>query len=208
MSIFTPKDEIFFDLFEKQATSAREAVILIKEKLFIAEDISQLLKEIQDLKVKSSGYREKMIDTLSNSFIIPFDHGDIYDLTTYLDEVLLKLMYAIMRINLYELELKEDFADYIEQMLDIIHALTSQIIFIVKLLRNPGNASIIIQRVRKLEQDGDMIEREACSALFHLCQDKPVDIVKWREVYKYFEEVIDLAEDISLMVENILIKHS
>ncbi len=206
MSIFKPKDDLFFDLFDKQAQLNVEATGVMKELLVNFPDLKRVdtLKEIGD---KGNQLRADVAEALEKSFVTPFDPEDIHSISIYLDKVLGRLYSAALRMKLYKVELTGPFKDYNLQLVDIMFASTEEITHGIKLLRNKGNALDFVHKVKTLEQEGDIIQREATASLFD-GSVSAVEIIKWKEIYEQMEAVIDLCEDISLLIDNVIIKHA
>jgi uncharacterized protein len=203
---FKPKEEHFFNLFDKQASLAQEAANVFKDSLDDFPDLkkTELLKEIGD---KGDKLREEMDNALENSFITPFDPEDIHVLTIYLDKILGRIYSAAMRMKLYKVNLTDKFKEYTTHLAEIMVSVTECLIEGLNLLRSMDTASAFVHKVKKLEQEGDTIQREATAALFD-GSVSAIEIIKWKEIYEQIEAAIDLCEDISHHIDNVIIKHS
>ncbi|HPZ09111.1 MAG TPA: DUF47 family protein [Candidatus Eremiobacteraeota bacterium] len=206
MSILKPKDEIFFNLFDKQAKLNCEATQIFKDVLESFPDLEKIkiLKELGDTGNK---LRAEIAEALENSFITPFEPEDIHSISIYLDKYLGRLYSAAMRIKLYKVNLADRFKDYTLQLTDTMMNSAEEILEGINLLRKRQNAVNFVHKIKELEQEGDIIQREATASLFDGSVGA-IEIIKWKEIYEQMESAIDLCEDISHLIDNIIIKHA
>jgi uncharacterized protein Yka (UPF0111/DUF47 family) len=61
--------------------------------------------------------------------------------------------------------------------------------------------------VHRLENEGDLLARQAIADLFAAGGD-PLEIIKWKEIYALLESTIDKCEDVANIIERITIKHA
>src|SRR5204862_6417797 len=59
--------------------------------------------------------------------------------------------------------------------------------------------------IHRLENEGDQVTRAAIAGLFDE-RHKPVEIIKWKEIYTLLESTIDKCEDVANIIERITIK--
>jgi hypothetical protein len=60
--------------------------------------------------------------------------------------------------------------------------------------------------INTLENEGDQILRKSMVQLFER-EDDVIELVKWKEILELVEEATDICEDISNVIEGILLKH-
>jgi hypothetical protein len=71
------------------------------------------------------------------------------------------------------------------------------------------NAKMILNEcvdINTLENEGDIILRTAMANLFEHEKDA-IELIKWKEILERIEESIDICEDVSNIVEGIVLKH-
>jgi uncharacterized protein Yka (UPF0111/DUF47 family) len=64
------------------------------------------------------------------------------------------------------------------------------------------------EEIRKLEHKQDNLYRSGLADLFEKEKDKPLNIIKWREVYEHIEMATDHVEDVGNLIRNICVKYS
>jgi len=207
MSIYKPKDDLFFDLFNQQAKLAYEATVLLKELINDFDKISETADKLLEMIKMGDKLRLDLTQALASAFITPFEREDIHHLSLLLDKILGRIISAVMRMKLYKVELSGDFKENTGQLIDVMSSATGELLEGVKLLKDLAPSSVFVHMVKKLEQEGDMIQREAIAALFN-GSVSAIDIIKWKEIYEQLEKAIDFCEEISLHIDNMIIKHS
>jgi hypothetical protein len=60
--------------------------------------------------------------------------------------------------------------------------------------------------IHTLENEGDIVMRMTISRLFE-CEKDPIELIKWKEIFERIEEAIDICEDVSNIVEGIVLKY-
>jgi len=60
--------------------------------------------------------------------------------------------------------------------------------------------------INTLENEGDYIMRQAMARLFDR-ETNAKELIKWKEIFERVEEAIDVCEDVSNIVEGIVLKH-
>jgi uncharacterized protein Yka (UPF0111/DUF47 family) len=60
--------------------------------------------------------------------------------------------------------------------------------------------------LRDLEDEGDRLNREAVSELFHTESDA-IMIIRWKDIHEQLEEAVDACENAADVLEAILVKN-
>jgi hypothetical protein len=60
--------------------------------------------------------------------------------------------------------------------------------------------------IHTLENEGDVIMRMTMAHLFEREKD-PIELIKWKEISERIEESNDICEDVSNVVEGIVLKY-
>jgi hypothetical protein len=61
--------------------------------------------------------------------------------------------------------------------------------------------------INTLENAGDVVLRTIIADLFVKEKDA-IELLKWKEIFERIEEAIDVCEDVSNIVEGIVLKHA
>jgi uncharacterized protein Yka (UPF0111/DUF47 family) len=89
LSIFLPKDKVFYSLFEQTAQNVTEMGKLLHQFVFEADPNVRLAisKQIEDYEHKNDEITHNIFTELGKNFITPFDREDIHYLATAMDDV-------------------------------------------------------------------------------------------------------------------------
>jgi uncharacterized protein Yka (UPF0111/DUF47 family) len=63
-----------------------------------------------------------------------------------------------------------------------------------------------IVAVKRLEDEGDQIERKAIAALFREDVD-PLTVIRWKDIFEALEDAVDACETAADLVGNIVVKN-
>jgi uncharacterized protein Yka (UPF0111/DUF47 family) len=76
----------------------------------------------------------------------------------------------------------------------------------VQLLEGFKDSRKHLIELRRLEDEGDRLAREAVAELFRSGQD-PLSIIRWKDIYERLEEAIDACENAADVLEAIVVKN-
>jgi len=99
-----------------------------------------------------------------------------------------------------------------EEIFDLTRILLTAIAGIKKImhaLRDKKSYKMILEvcvEINTLENEGDYVLRNAMARLFERERDA-IELIKWKEIFERIEEAIDVCEDVSNIVEGIVLKH-
>jgi uncharacterized protein len=97
----------------------------------------------------------------------------------------------------------------IQSLARILYKSVQEIELGIKELRNLRHAAAIRQNckeINRLEKEADVILRNAIGGLFEKEQDIRL-LIKWKEIYEILEEATDRCEDVSNIIEGILLEY-
>lgn len=202
-----PKEESFFELFERAADNAHAAAEAFVVLLDRYDDVVERAKRIKDLEHVGDQITHETIERLNRTFITPIDRQDIHELICRLDDVVDLTDTAVHRLVLYRIEKPTDEAKALAACLR--HA-TGEIRAAVPLLRNMKNGAKIRQaavNVHTQENEADAIFAQALASLFENEPDARV-ILKWKDIYQEIEAATDRCEDVANVLDSILLKNA
>ncbi|MRR09979.1 DUF47 domain-containing protein [bacterium] len=202
-----PKEAQFFDLFDKQAAVITTAAACFKDLAVNARFDDAGVERMKDIEHQCDEITHDIIDRLNRSFITPFDREDIYELAHELDDLVDMMFSVSKRMRLYKLEGNNPdlvkFAELIEQSVRCLaKALGS-------LRHSKVHKPILVCciEINRLENDGDHLRDQVIGGLFDKATD-PVTVIKWKEIFEGVETCLDIAEDVSNVIESILVKNA
>ncbi|MGA7615018.1 MAG: DUF47 family protein [Thermoanaerobaculia bacterium] len=198
-----PKDVKFFDDFMTMAAQLGKAAKILEEMLGSDPPDFSRAPEIKALEHECDHVTHEIIRRLNQTFVTPIDREDIHSLALALDDVMDVMDAAAALFPLYEIRrLRPGLAG-------LTRVITAQCEEIHRAMAALDRRTGVMDRaieINRLEQEADGIYRESVGRLFREEKD-PIEIIKWREVYRLLEETTDRAEDVANLVENIVVKH-
>jgi predicted phosphate transport protein (TIGR00153 family) len=201
-----PREEKFFDLFEELINKIEEGGELFLDMVQHYEYSESKIVKLKELEHEADIITRKTYEKMHKTFLTPIDREDIYDLVNKMDDILDMVQSSATRMSLYKI--KEPAREIIDQAL-ILNKAIKKLKMIVYAMRNMKNAKMILDNcveIHTLENEGDVVMRMTMARLFE-CEKDPIELIKWKEIFERIEESIDICEDVSNVVEGIVLKH-
>jgi predicted phosphate transport protein (TIGR00153 family) len=202
-----PKERRFFELFEHQAAVIKKGLDLFELLLQNYSRRKELTQQIKDVENDADAVAHQIIQLLNNTFVTPFDREDIQILVNRMDDVMDLIEKANARMDIYDLPTPPE---NIDKMLAILQKAFDRISLAVGMLRDWKHREAIFQicvEVNSLENQGDAVLRASLERLFKGASD-PFYVIKAKEIYESLEDAIDRCEDLSNVIETIIIKNA
>ena len=202
----SPREDIFFQLFEKATDNLLEAARVLVEAMDHGDALPDYAERMRRLEHEGDHIVHDILARLHRTFITPLDREDIHRLASTLDDVLDYMEATTERFVVYGIATirphTKELAEVILKQVEEIHAIMPQ-------LRHLGSQNILhhVIEINQLENQGDSILREALTELFRAPED-PLEAMKWRELYELLETATDKSEDIGNVFEGIVLKHA
>jgi len=201
-----PKEEKFFDNFEELAEKIEEGGKLFLDMLQ-SNDYSELrIIKLKQVEHEADQITHRTYEKMHTTFLTPLDREDIYDLVNKMDSIIDMMDASAARMHLYKVKTP---SKTVTEQAKVLNAAIAKIKFIVHDLRDMKNAKQILDAcvvINTLENEGDAILRAAITELFE--NEKDVfELIKWKEIHERIEEAIDVCEDVSNIVEGIVLKN-
>ena len=202
-----PREKKFFALFEQGAQNAVKIAHQLKDLVYIWENVKERVWVITDLEHQGDAITHQIFEQLHRSVITPFDREDIALLAHSLDDVTDFIHAAADAMLLYKVERPTQRA---KQMVDIVVQAVAEVESGVSEIHDRIGRKQLLKRcveINRLENMGDSVFRSAMAELFDDSADF-AGLIKWREIYKHMESVIDRCEDIANILEGVAIKYA
>ena len=204
-----PKEERFFDLFERHAETIVGGAAALRSLLNGGDDQLACAREIKKHEHRADEITAETLLAVRRTFIIPFDRSDIRDLICAMDDTIDQMHQTGKATLLYEVR---DFDPSMRRMGDIIVQASHLTRDALPLLRNIGvNSSRLNsfgEEISRIEDEADGIHDLGLKTLFqaHRSSD-PMGFIVGAEIYGHLEKVVDGFEDIANRVTAIVIEH-
>ena len=147
----------------------------------------------------------EIYERVNRSFITPIDQEDLTKLASLYDDVLDYMEAVMNRLVLFEIRGP---TEPMMQFVGINRAAIEQVhnVFVNMRHVNKDEIDKSVIEIDRLENEADVVLNEAVAALFKSAD--VIEILKLKEIYEYLETVTDKCEDLSLVIRDVMIKHS
>jgi predicted phosphate transport protein (TIGR00153 family) len=202
-----PREKKFFVLFEQGTQNALKIAQQLKDMVHLWENVKERVGVINDLEHQGDAITHQIFEQLHRSVITPFDREDIALLAHSLDDVADFIHAAADAMLLYKVERPTHRA---KEMVDIVVQAVAEVEKAVSEIHDRIGRKQILKRcveINRLENMGDSVFRSAMAELFDDSNDF-AGLIKWREIYKHMESVIDRCEDIANILEGVSLKYA
>lgn len=197
-----PKDVRFFDLFVADGENLQAAAVALRDMLEHFDDLEGRIAEIQRLEKRGDEIDRELNRRLEDAFITPFDREDIHDLTIQLDDVVDGIQAVAETMIIYGVDRPTDEA---RQLAGILADQSDSLLSALRKLDGLKDLDADLTRVHDLEHQADTLSRAAVARLFRDGLD-PLEVIKWRDLYRELENAIDAAEDTAEAIERMFQK--
>ena len=203
-----PKEPLFFDLFEEHARITSQAAKTFFQS--ISEGPIRLLDGVNPIKIlehQADEITHQCIEAMRKSFITPLQQDDIFRLISRMDDIMDGIHEAFEDCLIYKIS---SFTPAAHELVCLLVAATEKVELLVKGLRNrKKQASLLrdtILQIHELENHADEVLRRALGQLFDDEQDIRL-LIKWKEIYEVLEHSMDFCEDVSNIIEGIILEY-
>lgn len=202
-----PKEENFFEYFEELANKIEEGGQFFLEMTQNRDYTEAKVARLKELEHEADVITHRTYEKMHKTFLTPIDREDIYALVNKMDSIMDVIEATAIRIHMYKVKKPDD--EIIKQA-EILFQAIKKIKGIVHGLRDMKNSKMILDgcvEINTLENAGDVVLRTIITNLF-IKEKDAIELIKWKEIFERIEEAIDVCEDVSNIVEGIVLKHA
>jgi uncharacterized protein len=200
-----PRTTEFYDLFAAAGRTAHEAARLTEIRFREIPDTTVPHERVKQLETEGDGITRQIFELLNTQYVTPFDREDIYDLAKAVDDVVDFIDEASDLLDIYKIDAPMDQA--IAQCRVLVDA-TGELERALGALRGFRGANESIVEIKRLEDEGDRISRDAIASLFEDEDVSPRTMIRWKDVFEALERAIDGCETAGHAVGNIVVKNA
>ena len=199
-----PHDGDFFVLFRRQAENIVLGANTLTSMLEHYTGVPEQVQRVKAIEHAGDEITHQIFRKLNQTFITPFDREDMHQLCSTLDDVIDLIDAAASRFVLYRV-------DHIRvgtiELAKVLAAATRELKDAVDTMESPDKALQHVIEINRLENESDRICRTLIAQLFEEEKD-PVQIIKWKEIFEVIETAVDKCEDVSNVIESVILKNA
>ena len=205
--LFGGRDKTFFTLLRQQAEAVHAGATALRA--FFDEfgtGQSQHSGAVRGVERRGDELERTIVDRLNKVFLTPLDREDIYAISNKLESILDILEGVANRVELYAIAA---LTPEILAIADQLTVETAALVDVVGALESLKSSKVAeaAQRLKAIESDVDKSYREGVARLFKTPDFPPLEVLKLKEILERLEEASDHCEDVTALVEGIIIKH-
>jgi predicted phosphate transport protein (TIGR00153 family) len=199
-----PRTTEFYDLFASAGRVTHEAARLTEIRFREIPDTTVPHARVKELETEGDAITRQIFELLNTQYVTPFDREDIYDLARAVDDVVDFVDEASDLLDIYKIDAPMDQA--VAQCRVLVEA-TAELERALGSLRSLNGVHNSIVEIKRLEDEGDRIARDAIASLFEDEDVSPRTMIRWKDVFEALERAIDGCETAAHAVGNIAVKN-
>lgn len=202
------KEDKFFNLLLESTEVVNEAAVELKSNLKCLDTTEEWIKKISELENRGDELVRIVVKELNDAFITPIEREDIYEIVKEMDNILDLTNCLVHRFIMFDVR---ESTDELEYVCNILVQITQELVSLINELKLHGCGSKHINEkiinISDMESEADEIFRKTVQKLFK-CEQNPIKIMVWKEIYQILENVIDNCEQVADIVERVVIKNA
>ena len=201
----TPRTTEFYTLFARAGENALQVARLVERRFREHPNSGVTQEQVKAEETEGDRITRDLINLLNTQYVTPFDREDIYLLATEIDDVVDYLEEASDLLGLYGVEMPTRHA--VEQCAVIVEA-CKQLAYACDNLKGMRGVQEALVELKRLEDDGDRILRDALASLFRNEGIDPLIVIRWKDIYEALERALDACETTAHVLTNIVVKNA
>lgn len=197
-----PTDDKFFGLFNDAAANAAECARRLRD--VIPDGSPEEHERIRECERRGDEITRTILQRLNATFVTPFDREDIHALAEELDDVVDDIQ-TVSEL-LVVLPVSTPLPELLEQV-DVLVRAAEEAEVLVGRLESMKEVQPHLDAIDQLESDGDAIYRKILGRLYSGEIDA-LEVLRWKGIVEALEGALNTIEDISDVVESIVLKHA
>lgn len=200
-----PREEKFFALFLNQARLISHAARVLLEGAQAGNtQLEAASAKIVRLEQEGDEIIHDIFTKLNQTFITPLDPEDIHSVASHMDDVLDGIEDACHRMVAYRLT---EIPSTVVELCKIINICADALLKAFEALSEDRPFLEHCIEINRQEDIADHLVRRAVADLFATEKD-PIRLIKLKEVYEFLEATTDCCEDVTDVLQNVVVKNS
>ena len=208
LQLFVVKEKRFFPLFIESAQNILKASELLLQQTKESDQETRriLAHRIKDCETAGDQITDKIIDTLLDAYVTPFDRDDIHALAEIMDTFLDTIRDSSKKIAIYQPKGSS------RKLVEIAENIRKDAVLMVELtgkfddMRSCAKElDRLCDDIKDIEHTVDDIYESYMSNLFEFEKD-PVELVKKKNIVQALEDTSDVAKTVASTIRSIVVK--
>ena len=200
-----PRTTEFYDLFGRAGDNALEAARKAEQRFREYPNASVSQADIKAIEHEGDRITHDLIQLLNTQYVTPFDREDIYELAGAIDDIVDHIDEACDLLELYGVDSATRQA---LQQAGIIVGAVECLNRALHELRGMKGVQKELVELKRLEDEGDRVVREAIADLFRDPRIDPLVVIRWKDIFDALEASLDACETAANVIGNIVVKNA
>jgi uncharacterized protein len=199
-----PREEKFYEDFVAMGDNIIAAAKLLEDMMQTDPPAVTKTEEIKEIEHRCDFLTHQVLQRLHQTFVTPIDREDIYALAKALDDVMDAIDASAHLFGQYRIVQVRDGA---RKFAHITVIATEQMRVALKNMEAHVAVTPSVVEINRLENEADRLHQTVVTTLFDDEKD-PITLIKWKEIFDFMEATIDRIEDVSDVIQGVILKHS
>jgi len=199
-----PREEKFYEDFVAMGDNIIAAAKLLEEMMQTDPPAVTKAEEIKEIEHRCDFLTHQIFQRLHQTFVTPIDREDIHALAKALDDVMDAIDESAHLFGQYRIVQVRDGA---QKFAHITVIATEQMRVALKNMEAHVAVTPSVVEINRLENEADRLHQAVVTTLFDDEKD-PITLIKWKEIFDFMEATIDRIEDVSDVIQGVILKHS
>lgn len=203
-----PREDRFFDLFERHSRAVVEAAEAL-QRLLAGQEVDRNGDTIVRLEKEADLITAEVMLAVRRSFITPFDRSDIQDLIQSMDDAIDMMHKTVKTVRRFE---QSAFDPLMQEMgvaiVEAAHLVAEAVPLLNKVGQNVHRLTTIAEEVVRVEERSDELHERGLRDLYHRhAKGDAMAYFVGSELYSQLEKVVDRFEDVASEISGIVIEN-
>jgi uncharacterized protein len=204
-----PKEDKFFDLFERHAQISYDCAKALRAVLEGGERVARLCDEVIRYEDEADAVAAEVLLALRRSFITPFDRGDIHGLIGDMDDSVDQMRQTVRNIALFDVtEFDADMKRIGDLIVETARISRETMPLLRSMNANAAKINAAVEKIVALEEESDQLYMQGLKELYNAHKDsQPMAYIVGSELFSHLEKVVDYFENAARRMSGILLEH-
>jgi uncharacterized protein len=198
-----PTDERFFELFNEAAANVADCSHRLHALLRGSADG---LEKVLECETRADALAKDIRRRLNTSFVTPLDREDIHALAVEFDDVIDAMMEVAYRLDFADRDVS--ILPELEAQSELLVRMAEETVTMMQRLESMKGLSPHLDAVDQLESQGDLVYRTALQKIYSNDFRATMYVHYWKDLVETMEAALDALEEVSDVVEGIVLKHA
>jgi uncharacterized protein len=199
-----PSEDRFFAIFNESAMNAAECARRLRYIVVDFNDIETKHALVAACETRGDELTGDILKRLDGTFVTPFDREDIHALAEELDDVVDDMLTVSHLLRLLSIE---SILPELKEQADLLVQMSDQAVGLMGRLESMKGTGPFLEAIGQLEHEGDAVYRRTLARLFS-GEYEALEVLKWKDIVQSMEAALNTVEDVSNIVESIILKHA